>query len=581
MLTHVETITVLNIDEDGSSITTRQLLWNYDDQRNTTKHYILSDIDQELLILIKFKTCINLQHLIIRSSKDIDVDEQETESSAPKQIHIYALQNLNVNFNDIREFTPDKSMKLSSKKLLKGQKVILNKTMKHTLKFKQVSCIAILIESNQRDTDKTHINGIKLMGDIPAAKGIKELKLEIEDTTDKKFKFPELDTTATDSIANHLIPSDSLLATKLLVDGYLRMNEHFYVIPSSINIICLSYYHYTIDAIWNYNHLSRYRQLMHLEHIKGAFYASYYIYKSKQDYTKLYIVKMVEKGWSTKALRKYLTDYYEEEEQIDDTTADPSYYESEINILKDPNISHPSILRVCDVFENQNNMAIFYEYKHKHHNYHTLIQEMGFGGHARRNVKYIFSSLLDTIAYLHSMGIAHRGIDCYCIWIQAVPSDSGDIDLLLTDYEYMDYVPNDGFAAEEDVTNRRSDGKLYTKKRIIGHILYMAPEIIKCDKYGYQCDIWSCGVLLYFMLCNIVGKYPFSLSVQERHACQGDNEKEKELLFKKICKGDYSLTGFGWNNVSNEGKDLIQQLLILDTNTRLTAKQALNHSFLK
>jgi calcium-dependent protein kinase len=74
----------------------------------------------------------------------------------------------------------------------------------------------------------------------------------------------------------------------------------------------------------------------------------------------------------------------------------------------------------------------------------------------------------------------------------------------------------------------------------IGTPYYIAPEVWK-KSYGKECDLWSCGVILYMMLS---GTPPFN----------GPSDKE---IKERILKGKYLLTGESWNNVSEEAKDLV------------------------
>ena len=43
-------------------------------------------------------------------------------------------------------------------------------------------------------------------------------------------------------------------------------------------------------------------------------------------------------------------------------------------------------------------------------------------------------------------------------------------------------------------------------KTIVGTPAYMAPQIIKEERYTYKCDIWSLGIILYE---KVVGKIPW------------------------------------------------------------------------
>lgn len=66
-------------------------------------------------------------------------------------------------------------------------------------------------------------------------------------------------------------------------------------------------------------------------------------------------------------------------------------------------------------------------------------------------------------------------------------------------------------------------------KTACGSPCYAAPEMIAGKKYvGVQVDIWSCGVVLFAMIC---GYLPFEDPVTSN-------------LYKKIISGDYTIPKF-------------------------------------
>lgn len=79
---------------------------------------------------------------------------------------------------------------------------------------------------------------------------------------------------------------------------------------------------------------------------------------------------------------------------------------------------------------------------------------------------------------------------------------------------------------------------------IVGTPYYVAPEVLK-GSYGFSCDIWSLGVILYIMLC---GYPPF----------EGDNNKE---IFKRVLQDELEFDPEDWSTTSKEAKDLICRML--------------------
>jgi 5'-AMP-activated protein kinase catalytic alpha subunit len=100
-------------------------------------------------------------------------------------------------------------------------------------------------------------------------------------------------------------------------------------------------------------------------------------------------------------------------------------------------------------------------------------------------------------------------------------------------------------------------------KTACGSPCYAAPEMIAGSKYhGLQVDIWSCGVILYAMLC---GYLPFE-------------DPDTNKLYRKILKCDYHIPSF----VNSMASDLIQKILNTDPEKRYTLQQIRSHPwFLK
>jgi len=106
------------------------------------------------------------------------------------------------------------------------------------------------------------------------------------------------------------------------------------------------------------------------------------------------------------------------------------------------------------------------------------------------------------------------------------------------------------------LSNTYSEGE--TLKTACGSPCYAAPEMIAGEPYlGARVDVWSCGVILFAMVC---GYLPFE-------------DPDTNLLYKKILDGKFEIPSW----VSDNCKSLINKILNIDPDERLTTKQICAH----
>lgn len=75
--------------------------------------------------------------------------------------------------------------------------------------------------------------------------------------------------------------------------------------------------------------------------------------------------------------------------------------------------------------------------------------------------------------------------------------------------------------------------------------------------HGLQVDIWSCGVILFAMIC---GYLPFE-------------DPNTAALYKKILSGEYSCPKY----ISIESKDILKNILNTDPNKRYGVEEIRRH----
>jgi len=210
-------------------------------------------------------------------------------------------------------------------------------------------------------------------------------------------------------------------------------------------------------------------------------------------------------------------------------------------------------------------VAILHSLRHKHvvklHDYFEessrflLVMESTNGGNVTdrilKNTKYtekhareLSLALLTAVEYIHSRGVAHRDLKPQNLLLEALNCDSGV------------KIANFGFARRVHTPLSLTSG--------FGTPTYVAPEIIKNHPHDESADMWSVGVIMYVLL---VGYPPFM-------------EDSRQHLFHKIRQGEYGFQGPAWLSISQQAKDMISSLLVVDPSHRSTAKMALQHQWI-
>lgn len=156
----------------------------------------------------------------------------------------------------------------------------------------------------------------------------------------------------------------------------------------------------------------------------------------------------------------------------------------------------------------------------------------------------IMTDIFKAIAYLHENKISHRDIKLENFLFEHTGSDAH---IKLIDF---------GLSKQSVEVLEVAEFKT-----IVGSPNFIAPEILSRQGYDCKCDMWSLGVIIFILLS---GDIPF----------QGQNNRE---TFINIKKGKYEFKNPEWGNITEEGKDLIKKLLVLDPKKRLSSQEALKH----
>ncbi|KAJ7515275.1 hypothetical protein O6H91_22G008600 [Diphasiastrum complanatum] len=202
----------------------------------------------------------------------------------------------------------------------------------------------------------------------------------------------------------------------------------------------------------------------------------------------------------------------------------------EIKILR--LFMHPHIIRLYEVIETPSDIFVVMEYVKSGELFDYIVEKNRLHEDEARR---FFQQIISGVEYCHRNMVVHRDLK---------PEN------LLLDSKCNVKIADFG------LSNIMHDGHFL--KTSCGSPNYAAPEVISGKLYaGPEVDVWSCGVILYALLC---GSLPF-------------DDENIPNLFKKIKGGIYTLP----SHLTPGARDLIPRMLLVDPMKRMTIPEIRQH----
>eukprot|EP00300_Choanocystis_sp_HF-7_P020669 c20648_g2_i1.p1 GENE.c20648_g2_i1~~c20648_g2_i1.p1 ORF type:complete len:863 (+),score=160.72 c20648_g2_i1:197-2590(+) len=217
------------------------------------------------------------------------------------------------------------------------------------------------------------------------------------------------------------------------------------------------------------------------------------------------------------------------------------HIETEVHVIA--GFDHPRLVKFREVIRTPNHFVLVTELVKGGELFDKIVQMKKFSEGTARDLMW---QILDAVEVLHINGVLHRDLKPENILLSEEGPD-GSLQIKLTDF---------GLAIYYDEDNPIS--------HLAGTPEYAAPEVLSRKNYGYPCDMWSLGVILYIMLCG----FPPFYGPTPSH------------VINKVTAGSYKFPKPHWDQISDQARDLVTKLLDLNPETRYTIRQVRKHPWM-
>lgn len=219
---------------------------------------------------------------------------------------------------------------------------------------------------------------------------------------------------------------------------------------------------------------------------------------------------------------------------------------------------HRSICSYKEVFDEDEAWYIVTELARGGELFDRLVER---GAYTAGGAASVMRELVDAVAYLHQMGIAHLDLKPENVLLASGETDASDVRLV--DFGSARFLDTE----ETSETPRESvsvDGPAGATPA------YAAPEVLRSERLDDKADIWSLGVILYLLL---TGTHPFDPS----------NDADDRVVAQRVLQGARASGAFEgphWARVPRAARPLMRRLLADDPNDRPSAAVVSAHPWL-
>ncbi|KAB8336713.1 hypothetical protein FH972_021022 [Carpinus fangiana] len=207
-------------------------------------------------------------------------------------------------------------------------------------------------------------------------------------------------------------------------------------------------------------------------------------------------------------------------------------------------VSHPNVLCLKDTFDEADGVYLVLELAPEGELFNWVVMKSKL---TETETRKVFIQLFQGLKYLHERGIVHRDIKPENILLE-----DKDLTVKLADFGLAKIIGEESFTTT-----------------LCGTPSYVAPEILESTnhrRYTRAVDVWSLGVVLYICLC---GFPPFS---DELYSAENPYN-----LSQQIKMGRFDYPSPYWDPVSDLALDLIDRMLTIDPDKRITVDECLEH----